>query len=289
MGREVWVLVLAVAGACDSDAALPDANPADLDGDGVLNEVDNCPGRANVDQHDEDADAIGDTCDNCPTVANASQADTTEAAVNEQFPDGVGDACDLRPGLAGDQIAAFYSFANPTQANSWVGTGWSIADDALIGGPAQWSSKRGELGDGVMAVAEISTLAWSAAAGEFSLAIDGDGINFGATCLLRQDSDSDGRDELVVADRAGGATTTVALAKAIVADEPITVVAWRSITGVSRIGEIHCEVRHAGSTTVAKVSLVDDTGSGAQGIAVTAASARIASLIVYTSPGPKSP
>ncbi len=74
----------------------------DTDGDGVLNEEDNCPDAANEDQADADADGVGDACDpdlldtdedgvvdsldNCPEVANEDQADADA--------DGVGDACD---------------------------------------------------------------------------------------------------------------------------------------------------------------------------------------------------
>jgi len=71
----------------------------DLDGDGVLNVDDNCPSTANADQSDIDGDGIGDVCDddmdgdgvlnvddNCPAEANADQADLDG--------DGIGDVCD---------------------------------------------------------------------------------------------------------------------------------------------------------------------------------------------------
>lgn len=69
----------------------------DLDGDGVLNGVDNCPTTANADQKDSDGNGVGDACqdtdgdgvldtvDNCPTTANSDQKDTDG--------NGVGDAC----------------------------------------------------------------------------------------------------------------------------------------------------------------------------------------------------
>jgi hypothetical protein len=69
----------------------------DIDGDGVLNGVDNCPNTANADQADADGNGIGDACqdtdgdgildinDNCVDTANADQADTDN--------NGVGDAC----------------------------------------------------------------------------------------------------------------------------------------------------------------------------------------------------
>jgi hypothetical protein len=73
-------------------------NP-DNDGDGILNDDDNCPDDANPQQEDMDEDGRGDICDddrdgdgfinnddNCPDIANPDQEDTDS--------DGVGDACD---------------------------------------------------------------------------------------------------------------------------------------------------------------------------------------------------
>ncbi|MEO9484142.1 MAG: thrombospondin type 3 repeat-containing protein [Ekhidna sp.] len=70
-----------------------------MDGDGVNNVEDNCPGTSNADQADADQDGIGDVCDddldgdgvsngedNCPETANSDQSDIDG--------DGIGDACD---------------------------------------------------------------------------------------------------------------------------------------------------------------------------------------------------
>ncbi len=58
----------------------------DADGDGILNENDNCWLVENVDQVDSDDDTAGDACDNCPGLVNSEQYDENS--------DGVGDACD---------------------------------------------------------------------------------------------------------------------------------------------------------------------------------------------------
>ena len=62
------------------------ARAADTDGDGIADDVDNCPTVANASQRDTDGDGIGDRCDNCRLIANPLQEDTDG--------DGVGDACD---------------------------------------------------------------------------------------------------------------------------------------------------------------------------------------------------
>jgi len=69
-----------------------DAGGPDSDGDGLPDDVDNCPYHANADQADADGDGVGDACDNCPSTPNADQVDSDY--------DGVGDACDNCPYLA---------------------------------------------------------------------------------------------------------------------------------------------------------------------------------------------
>ena len=72
---------------------------SDKDGDGIIDDNDNCPDTANSDQADIDGDGTGDVCDddrdgdgianaedNCPDVSNADQADADG--------DGTGDVCD---------------------------------------------------------------------------------------------------------------------------------------------------------------------------------------------------
>ncbi|WP_435253962.1 thrombospondin type 3 repeat-containing protein [Tenacibaculum sp. A30] len=94
----------------------------DIDGDGVLNGVDNCPNTANPDQADVDNNGIGDVCqdtdddgiidieDNCPTTANPDQADADK--------NGVGDACqDTDKDGIMDDVDNCLTTANPDQAD----------------------------------------------------------------------------------------------------------------------------------------------------------------------------
>ena len=100
--RTIVLALLVAAGACGDDGfnGLPDGPTGnDADGDGILDELDNCPDTPNADQTDTDNDAAGDACDddddgdgvldgadNCPLVANPNQADADG--------NGVGDACE---------------------------------------------------------------------------------------------------------------------------------------------------------------------------------------------------
>ncbi len=105
-----------------------EASMMDSDGDGVPDNVDNCPHKANPDQHDEDRDGIGDVCDLCPQVA-AIQVDTDG--------DGIGDDCDPHPAMAGDVLVTFEPFATPgglpadTLLVVGTATDWTVSNDAL--------------------------------------------------------------------------------------------------------------------------------------------------------------
>ena len=80
----------------------PDGPPGDADADGVTDASDNCPMKANADQHDEDSDAVGDVCDPCPHIVGSADADG----------DGVGDACDPQPAVAKQRIKFFDPFTS---------------------------------------------------------------------------------------------------------------------------------------------------------------------------------
>ncbi len=59
----------------------------DGDGDGVADQLDNCPSVANPFQEDNDADGKGNVCDNCVNQVNPGQEDADN--------DGIGDVCDV--------------------------------------------------------------------------------------------------------------------------------------------------------------------------------------------------
>jgi len=63
----------------------------DIDGDGVDDHLDNCPGSYNPNQEDYDMDGVGDVCDNCPTDYNPAQSDDDL--------DLAGDVCDNCPSI----------------------------------------------------------------------------------------------------------------------------------------------------------------------------------------------
>ncbi len=101
-----------------------DAGPDDMDDDGVLDRVDNCPGAPNPGQENMDGDKKGDACDpdkdgdflvdvedNCPDVSNSAQSDIDG--------DGLGDPCDSDSdgdGFANDEDNCPLS-ANGSQAD----------------------------------------------------------------------------------------------------------------------------------------------------------------------------
>ncbi|MBP9205673.1 MAG: thrombospondin type 3 repeat-containing protein [Kofleriaceae bacterium] len=90
------------AGMC-APATGPDAAAADVDGDGVDDARDNCPGVSNADQHDEDGDRAGDTCDPCPFL----DPSTIGASDLDGDADGLPDYCDPRPADEGDRLLLF--------------------------------------------------------------------------------------------------------------------------------------------------------------------------------------
>jgi predicted extracellular nuclease len=92
-----------------SSALHPCGAPADTDGDGILDDVDNCPYTPNPGQEDGDGDGVGDACDACPADPEndadgdgvCGDVDNCPYAYNpgqeDSDGDGVGDACEIVP------------------------------------------------------------------------------------------------------------------------------------------------------------------------------------------------
>ena len=113
------------AGAQASACVTPPVDAAEID----ARPIDGPP------PFDEDGDGVGDEVDNCPHVANPQQEDVGEMAAGP--PDGVGDACDPEPARAGNRLVLFEGWhAAPS---GWTASGIvSVEDDTLrLSGNAQ--------------------------------------------------------------------------------------------------------------------------------------------------------
>jgi hypothetical protein len=88
----VWLASLGLA-ACNGVFGIEDTvlAPVDLDGDGIVDAIDNCLELANSDQADADGDGVGDACDSCVDATNAQQHD--------EDGDLIGDECDVCPAV----------------------------------------------------------------------------------------------------------------------------------------------------------------------------------------------
>ncbi len=112
------------------DGAAGDGPPGDVDGDGVPDDMDNCPDVANHDQGNEDGDRFGDVCDPCPFVKDDNPVDSDH--------DGVADPCDPHPATPGDRIIVFEGFhagvpAGWTARGAWQGVGDDVTASAAAG------------------------------------------------------------------------------------------------------------------------------------------------------------
>jgi uncharacterized repeat protein (TIGR01451 family) len=79
----------------DNCPDIPNLFQNDYDNDGIGNVCDNCLNTINFDQGDQDNDGAGDVCDNCVTIANPDQNDTDG--------DSIGNACDNCPSIQNNQ------------------------------------------------------------------------------------------------------------------------------------------------------------------------------------------
>ncbi|HWO26042.1 MAG TPA: hypothetical protein VNO30_45260 [Kofleriaceae bacterium] len=278
----------ALACACDGGTDGPPVDPDDVDGDGIANDLDVCPGTRDPAQHDEDGDRIGDLCDVCPTVADPEQGDRGEVDANA-FPDGVGDACDPRPSRGGDRIAALHTFATDTTP-SWQGSGWTIDGDRVratsaTSAPARWQHRRAEQGDAVSARLAVEVVAFAAAGAWLSVALDGDGVQSGRTCTLfadrNGDGSGDGSSELEVRELGGAvAVRTVPGAAA----GPFDLIILR---GIDRLGgKVACRLVFAdGRAPIeASITTIDTLTTGQYVMAAEVADVTVTSLVVYASP-----
>ena len=111
------------------------ATATDIDGDGVVDDKDNCPDVANADQKDTNGDGTGDACsadddgdgvfdedDDCPTVPDPAQKDSDG--------DGIGDACE---GLAPDGGAPDGGGAGKSGAAGAAGSAGSAGKSGASG------------------------------------------------------------------------------------------------------------------------------------------------------------
>lgn len=274
----------ALACSCDGGTdPLPPVDPDDVDGDGIPNAVDVCPGVQDPAQHDEDGDRVGDTCDVCPTVPDPHQVDRGELSARA-FEDGVGDACDPRPSRGGDKIGALHTFASDTTP-VWLGAGWTIDGDraqAIASAPARWQHRRGEQGDAVSARLAVEALVFVGDGARLSVALDGDGVQSGRACTLHADRDNDGNDELELREP-GGATTVRTVPGGAVA--PLELIVLR---GIDRMGggKVVCRLHFAGDQDPIEASIVtvDNLTTGQYVMAAAGAEVTVTSLVVYASP-----
>jgi hypothetical protein len=88
-----------------------DACDPDDDGDGINDGLDNCPLSSNPGQADIDGDFVGDTCDNCPMESNPDQYNNDG--------DDYGDVCDNDDDNDGvdDELDNCKFISNPLQEN----------------------------------------------------------------------------------------------------------------------------------------------------------------------------
>jgi hypothetical protein len=120
------------AGPRDADAAPPppdaDGGPGPID---VRDAGPTCWGTPSA--NDEDGDGLVDECDNCPSISNPNQADVGEINSGANA-DGVGDACDPRPNAGGDSIFFFDGMNFTSVPSTWTNVGvgtWTASGGTL--------------------------------------------------------------------------------------------------------------------------------------------------------------
>lgn len=100
----------------------PDAD--DIDADGVINAVDNCPRDTNADQADKDADGHGDVCDTCAAAnPGASVCPTTIEAIR--------DPSNPEHPAVGDIVSIKDVYVTAVRPDTGSSRGFYIQDDSL--------------------------------------------------------------------------------------------------------------------------------------------------------------
>jgi len=94
----------------------------DTDGDGITDNVDNCPYIPNSEQEDNDGDGVGNVCDNCWEVSNPDQLDSDSSCYGPPYfvDPACGDACiviDSDGDGVPDDVDNCPNDANPSQEN----------------------------------------------------------------------------------------------------------------------------------------------------------------------------
>ena len=131
----------------------------DRDGDGIPDELDNCPDVANPGQANEDGDDRGDACDLCPHLAG-----TVPGTDDDDDHDGVGNQCDPRNGMP-DHLVVFLPFNDPHELDQFAirGTGISLST---------WQISNGQLHSTDGSLANPQQVVWTGAAIPGPVAVD---------------------------------------------------------------------------------------------------------------------
>lgn len=170
------------------DAPRPDAGPMDRDGDGVLDDDDNCPDTYNPGQENEDGDKFGDVCDPCPPHFDNHPTDSDG--------DGISDDCDPNPNQPGEKIVLFEGFHHGIP-DSWTKSGnwFSNNDDAVANENSNDVALLGDLdplpagSDEVVVIgAQMSSTNTSTDQNGIGIATTVGGDGHGATCGLVRDA-----------------------------------------------------------------------------------------------------
>ena len=125
----------------------PVDTPGDRDGDGVTDDVDNCPDIANPGQANEDGDDRGDACDLCPHLAG-----TVPGTDGDDDHDGIGNQCDPHDGP--DQLIVFLPFNDQSELDHFEIRGAGITK-------ATWTISNGQLHSTDPALATAQQLVWT--------------------------------------------------------------------------------------------------------------------------------